>query len=101
MNWPASGIASGATVIAAQGGLIENAGEMLKKTFPTASTLMRALATVAFGSVTTAMPLLGTLSAITDVVKVAPASVDSVILTLAVLTTPVFVPAVFGGHGGG
>src|SRR5450432_1210822 len=77
--------------------IVRFASEMSKKMLPTASTLIRpwAEATLALlGIVTTALPLLGMLAART-VGKVWPPSVESVILTLAVLIGAIFELATF------
>ncbi len=59
--------------------------EISKKTFPTASTFMRAEAVVRLGRVTGSLPSFA-VDAARTVGKVAPPSVESEILTFAVLT---------------
>ena len=65
--------------------------EMSKKMLPTASTLMRAVVVLTFGTMMVWLPSLGVLSAMT-MGNVWPPSVDSEILTLAALMGAALVP---------
>ena len=74
--------------------LMKNAGEILKKMFPTASTLTRAKAPAEPGTVTVSEPSLGVLF-VRIIGKEDPSSRESVILTVSQLTGALFVLATF------
>ena len=74
--------------------LMKNDGDILKKMFPTASTLIRAKAPAEPGTVTVSEPSLGVLFA-RIIGKEDPSSRESVILTVLQLTGALFVLATF------
>src|ERR1035441_8560687 len=69
-------------------------GEIAKKMFPSAWTMMRAAEAVTSGSRTVLAPVFGTLLAST-IGKVTPPLMESRILTLATATGALVVPATF------
>ena len=84
---------SGAVLVTAGADrIVKSASLTSKKTFPTASILIRAFPVATFGSVTVAEPVLAVCSASTYG-KVSPPSADSEIFTCAAFTGATSVPA--------